>query len=284
GRSGTWCEGREARSRASAHGTWASQRAARPRPTAWQGLCPPSPPPWPVPSLGPDGFLYGSRRLVFDDRSFVPFLETPHAARSAAQSDDRIASGTRGRHRRRVRHAVHQRRAPDRVIVRLRELPEGRVDQELHVARHDQIDRVRPPFVDLGHSLGRHPAGSQVPRRALGGRETKPHLVEPPRDRQHGRFVRVVHRHEDPPRERQAAVGSDLRNRKSTRLNSSHVSISYAVFCLKKKKEKGKSGTASFGTNAAYKSERSRRRTAAVAPQTPMSWMLRSCSCAVSWL
>src|SRR5207249_9259050 len=27
----------------------------------------------------------------------------------------------------------------------------------------------------------------------------------------------------------------DLRDRKSTRLNSSHVSISYAVFCLKKK-------------------------------------------------
>src|SRR5207249_11681963 len=28
----------------------------------------------------------------------------------------------------------------------------------------------------------------------------------------------------------------DARDRKSTRLNSSHVSISYAVFCLKKKK------------------------------------------------
>src|SRR5438874_9232457 len=30
---------------------------------------------------------------------------------------------------------------------------------------------------------------------------------------------------------------SALRDRKSTRLNSSHVEISYAVFCLKKKKE-----------------------------------------------
>src|SRR5690625_6731232 len=29
-----------------------------------------------------------------------------------------------------------------------------------------------------------------------------------------------------------------LRDRKSTRLNSSHVAISYAVFCLKKKKTK----------------------------------------------
>src|SRR5438067_10778795 len=32
----------------------------------------------------------------------------------------------------------------------------------------------------------------------------------------------------------EAAVGGDP-DRKSTRLNSSHVSISYAVFCLKKK-------------------------------------------------
>src|SRR5207253_7690092 len=30
------------------------------------------------------------------------------------------------------------------------------------------------------------------------------------------------------------------RDRKSTRLNSSHVAISYAVFCLKKKKKKNK--------------------------------------------
>src|SRR5690606_41220188 len=39
----------------------------------------------------------------------------------------------------------------------------------------------------------------------------------------------------------EAAVGSQQtvhpRDRKSTRLNSSHVKISYAVFCLKKKKE-----------------------------------------------
>src|SRR5437868_8971977 len=31
-------------------------------------------------------------------------------------------------------------------------------------------------------------------------------------------------------------AGEDAGDRKSTRLNSSHVSISYAVFCLKKKK------------------------------------------------
>src|SRR2546430_8628450 len=32
------------------------------------------------------------------------------------------------------------------------------------------------------------------------------------------------------------ALGRQLRDRKSTRLNSSHSQISYAVFCLKKKK------------------------------------------------
>src|SRR5690349_22315186 len=35
----------------------------------------------------------------------------------------------------------------------------------------------------------------------------------------------------------------DGRDRKSTRLNSSHVEISYAVFCLKKKKKKNKTIT-----------------------------------------
>src|SRR5438045_9586860 len=33
---------------------------------------------------------------------------------------------------------------------------------------------------------------------------------------------------------------ADARDRKSTRLNSSHLGISYAVFCLKKKKNKSK--------------------------------------------
>src|SRR5439155_26524520 len=40
------------------------------------------------------------------------------------------------------------------------------------------------------------------------------------------------------PRQHAMLFGIDhLRDRKSTRLNSSHVAISYAVFCLKKKKK-----------------------------------------------
>src|SRR5699024_12758800 len=38
------------------------------------------------------------------------------------------------------------------------------------------------------------------------------------------------------PRPCRTSPGRPRRDRKSTRLNSSHVSISYAVFCLKKKK------------------------------------------------
>src|SRR5437764_10531341 len=37
-----------------------------------------------------------------------------------------------------------------------------------------------------------------------------------------------------------ARARDELRDRKSTRLNSSHRCISYAVFCLKKKKKKKK--------------------------------------------
>src|SRR5688572_31544197 len=40
----------------------------------------------------------------------------------------------------------------------------------------------------------------------------------------------------------------DVRDRKSTRLNSSHSQISYAVFCLKKKSETTISGSNSMNT------------------------------------
>src|SRR2546427_9332488 len=43
----------------------------------------------------------------------------------------------------------------------------------------------------------------------------------------------LAHRRDDPER---GAIGAAQRDRKSTRLNSSHSQISYAVFCLKKKK------------------------------------------------
>src|SRR3712207_7275356 len=56
--------------------------------------------------------------------------------------------------------------------------------------------------------------------------------------------TRVSHRNtgtftEDPIAEKllaRVAMDENLQDRKSTRLNSSHANISYAVFCLKKKK------------------------------------------------
>src|SRR5258708_26606729 len=49
------------------------------------------------------------------------------------------------------------------------------------------------------------------------------------------RYLHALGDHDFPPLGRRTSVGQD---RKSTRLNSSHQIISYAVFCLKKKKNK----------------------------------------------
>src|SRR5437868_10757055 len=67
------------------------------------------------------------------------------------------------------------------------------------------------------------------PRRQAEGLEQEcPHHQRKPR-RDHQRADKVGHNR--PPESKPFDPGED---RKSTRLNSSHVSISYAVFCLKK--------------------------------------------------
>src|SRR5437899_9244802 len=53
----------------------------------------------------------------------------------------------------------------------------------------------------------------------------------------------LVRRHETNHRQHCRSRGSFRTDRKSTRLNSSHLGISYAVFCLKKKKKTKKSTT-----------------------------------------
>src|SRR5205809_3733134 len=55
----------------------------------------------------------------------------------------------------------------------------------------------------------------------------------------HGRLQRcaIVAERNDLPEFRRGGAAAILEDRKSTRLNSSHGYISYAVFCLKKKKE-----------------------------------------------
>src|SRR3712207_7520586 len=71
------------------------------------------------------------------------------------------------------------------------------------------------PYTTLFRSQDEHPRRGQPPGRAVGH-----HALE-----QQGTG------HQDDQQRRE-------QDRKSTRLNSSHANISYAVFCLKKKKKK----------------------------------------------
>src|SRR5256885_6718368 len=50
-------------------------------------------------------------------------------------------------------------------------------------------------------------------------------------------ILRLGRQHRQAGREQRGTFGSVAQDRKSTRLNSSHLVISYAVFCLKKKKK-----------------------------------------------
>src|SRR2546426_7214060 len=76
--------------------------------------------------------------------------------------------------------------------------------------------RSRRADVGVGGSRDRAPGSIDAQMGGMGGR--------PPNQRRGGRH--------------------DTRDRKSTRLNSSHLVISYAVFCLKKKKKTQKTTSA----------------------------------------
>src|SRR5690606_39668098 len=80
------------------------------------------------------------------------------------------------------------------------------------------------PYTTLFRSRRRHSVGRG--RRRSGGRDRFP--------------VHRVGRKSADCRSQSAAPQFGSVDRKSTRLNSSHVKISYAVFCLKKKKRKAK--------------------------------------------
>src|SRR5436853_5903434 len=74
-------------------------------------------------------------------------------------------------------------------------------------------------------------AGNRGPRGAHGGRRPRDRHGGGHPDRQEGLGQGR------PPRGVPGRAPGHRRDRKSTRLNSSHLGISYAVFCLKKKKE-----------------------------------------------
>src|SRR5690349_22701979 len=79
------------------------------------------------------------------------------------------------------------------------------------------------PYTTLFRSARRHGRGQ---RRARGGRVERRGPV-------HGAAAGAGRR----PGGAGVLHGQSRQDRKSTRLNSSHVEISYAVFCLKKKKK-----------------------------------------------
>src|ERR1039458_477366 len=92
----------------------------------------------------------------------------------------------------------------------------------LHIIIRVQVNNLAPRAVSKeGHQAARqHHRRERPPGIA-------PASPPPPADRHHHRTPR--------PQEGHLAQERPL-DRKSTRLNSSHLGISYAVFCLKKKK------------------------------------------------
>src|SRR5207249_12212209 len=119
-----------------------------------------------------------------------------------------------------------------------------RESTRLRSGHHDGCRRGEPLCRD---DLLAEPGGNRdrdtavhVPRTAAGTPCGSPQrrLLARRRDLRDGHGPTSLHRQDpcrsrfvDPPRLAEAG------DRKSTRLNSSHVSISYAVFCLKKKKK-----------------------------------------------
>src|SRR5207249_9032966 len=103
---------------------------------------------------------------------------------------------------------------------------------------------VQSPEVPAAHV----PLGVRVPDRQAGASEPWTALPGVPRESRGAKQQPRRRRAVDPGGQRPIArlrLGALLspfpspfaRDRKSTRLNTSHVSISYAVFCLKKKKQ-----------------------------------------------
>src|SRR5687768_18485128 len=88
----------------------------------------------------------------------------------------------------------------------------------------------------LKKSGGRDNHGHIAMRRIGGGHKRQYRIIDFKRNK-HGMPATVQHIEYDPNRSARIAL-VQYEDRKSTRLNSSHGYISYAVFCLKKKKNK----------------------------------------------
>src|SRR5699024_11224906 len=113
-------------------------------------------------------------------------------------------------------HGVSSAHSPDRVTFLF-------VDYKGGSAFADCVDL--PHCVGLVTDLSQH-----LVRRALTSLRAELHYREHLFNRKKAKDLLELEKRQDP------ECPPALVDRKSTRLNSSHVSISYAVFCLKKKK------------------------------------------------
>src|SRR5439155_19648858 len=87
-----------------------------------------------------------------------------------------------------------------------------------------------PPVI---YTLSLHDA---LPIFVVGDQHADPAMPQPRHDRLNVVHGDRVHAREGLVEQHELGLGDEgPRDRKSTRLNSSHVAISYAVFCLKKK-------------------------------------------------
>src|SRR3712207_2079545 len=121
--------------------------------------------------------------------------------------------------------------------------PEVGALPDLSVSDVGEVRDLAPPphprVLDLavGSDLRPRPEDGPRPQEGVGAdARPLPHLRAPPYRMPHERPV-AYRRIQAVCRRADDAVGTYLRDRKSTRLNSSHANISYAVFCFKKKKQ-----------------------------------------------
>src|SRR5262245_62877104 len=109
-------------------------------------------------------------------------------------------------------------------------LQTGGIVRQDDPAGFDDITAFRQGKGDARVLLDEQDRHSRTPK----GKDCFRHLLDNAWRESQGRFVQ---QHEPRARHDRAAEGKHLLDRKSTRLNSSHLGISYAVFCLKKKKQ-----------------------------------------------
>src|SRR6266487_6691978 len=188
----------------------------------------------------------------------------PHARQHVAAKRDSASEPLLNDAARRVdaHHRREQRGRPERLIGGERSAGKSQI---VPSDRRDAVSVDGPARGGKSGETEEHLAKSGR-RGSFDGRRPEVRIPHPHAPRHVGRWIAeariedihiadlvgVRHLCEHAPSERR----QECRDRKSTRLNSSHPSISYAVFCLKKKKKKQVKDAPRTEKNSAYRSSR----------------------------